>query len=164
MVRDFQSAWIFLQHATWDIGDLFAGVENMIHETFLPRFSFIKTKTLPPIVGALSMMPVRKAVLGLLSPVTSAQEKYSSSTQGSAKLTRSVMGGGEFSNANHLRTLSEERRDGKEARDVAYKSRLKGLVRYLKATENHPILRAKSTGAWMSIRGTTVSVTVLSAT
>ena len=72
-----------------------------------------------------------------------------------------MTGGGEFSNADHLRTLSDERRDGKEAWDVAYESRLNGLVSDLKSTENHLLLCTKSTGAWLSVRGTTVLGTVV---
>ena len=71
-------------------------------------------------------MPVKKAGLGLLNTVTSAQENYLRSTKGSTELMRDVTGGGGLSNTDHLRTLSEERRDGKEARDVEYESRLKG--------------------------------------
>ena len=63
-----------------------------------------------------------------------------------------MTGGGAFSNADHLRTLSEERRDGKKDQDVAYKSRLKGLVSNLKGTDKHLLLRAKITGAWLIIR------------
>ena len=43
-----------LQRVTWDKGDIFAGVEKKIQETFLPRLFFGKTKTLSPILGALS--------------------------------------------------------------------------------------------------------------
>ena len=80
VVPTIQSEWIFLQRVTWDTGDLFAGVEKMIRKTFSPRLFFRKTKTLSPVVGALSTMPVRKYGLGLLNPVTSEQEKYLSST------------------------------------------------------------------------------------
>ena len=73
-------------------------------------------------------------------------------------------GRGVFSNAEHLRTLSEERRDGKKSRDVAYKSRLMGLVRDLQDTDKPPLLLSKITGAWLIVHGTTVSGTVLSAT
>ena len=66
----------------------------MIGETFLPRLFFGKTKTLSPAVGFISNMTVRKDGLVLLNPVTSAQEKYLSSTQGSAELIRAVSGGG----------------------------------------------------------------------
>ena len=74
------------------------------------------------------------------------------------------MGGGSLSNADHLKTLSEEHRDRKKYRDVAKKYRLKGLVQDLKGTDKRLLLRAKSTGAWLSIRATTVSGTVLSTT
>ena len=79
-------------------------------------------------------------------------------------MVRAVTGGGAFSNADHLWTISEEQRDGKKDRDVAHKYRLKGLVRGLKFTDKHLLLRAKITGVWLNVCGTTVSGTVLSAT
>ena len=82
----------------------------------------------------------------------------------SAELVQAVMGGGASSNADHPWNLSEDQRNGKKDRDVAYKSRLKGLVRYLKVTDKCLLLRIKSTGAWLIVCGTTVSGTVLSAT
>ena len=75
-----------------------------------------------------------------------------------------MTGGWAFSNAEHLRTLSEERRDGKKDRDVAYKSILKGLVSDLKGTNKHVILRARITGACLSVHSTSFLGTVLSAT
>ena len=72
--------------------------------------------------------------------------------------------GGGLSNADHLLTLSEERRDGKEAWDVAYEFILKGLVLNIKGPDKRLLLRAKITGNWLRVRGTTVSGTVLSTT
>ena len=136
----------------------------MICKNFLPRIFFGNTKTLPPVVGDLRTMLVKKYGMGILNSLTLAQDKYFRYTRGSAELVRSVTGGGGLSNANHLWTLSEERRDGNKARDVAYKSRLKGLVINIQGTDKCLLLRAKSTGAWLSVRGTAVSGTVLSAT
>ena len=109
-------------------------------------------------------MPVKKYGLGLMNPVTSAHEKYLSSQRGSAELVRDVTGGGAFSNANHLRILSEEVLNGNKDRDAVYKSKLKGLVRNLKGTDKRLLIRSKITGAWLSISGTTVSGAVLPAT
>ena len=164
VVRAIQSGWIFLQHITWDTGELFAGVEKLIRETFLPRLFFGKTKTLSPVVRALSTMPVKKARLGILNPLISAQDKYLISTRGRTELKRAVTGGGELFNAGHLHTLSEEQCDRKKDRNVAYNSWLKGLVSDLKGTDKRVLICAKTTGAWMSVRGNTVSGTVLSAT
>ena len=75
-----------------------------------------------------------------------------------------VTGGGSFSNARHLRTLSEERRDRKKDWDTAYKYKIKGLVSKLKGTDKRLLVRAKIEGAYLSLRGTTVSYTVLYAT
>ena len=164
VVHEIQSEWIFLQRVTWDMGDAFTGVEKMIRETFLPCLFFVKTKTLSLVVGSLSTMLVKKSGLGLLNPVTSYQEKYLSSTRGSAELVRAVMVGKAFSNADHLQTLSEEQHDGKKDWYVARGSILKGLVRDNKGTDKCLLLCAKSTGSWMRLCGTTFSGTVLFAT
>ena len=92
-------------------------------------------------------MPFKKSRLGLLILVTPYQDKYLSSTQGSTELVRAVTGGRAWSNADHLRTLSEEQRDRKKDQDVAHKSRLMGLVRDIKGTYKCLILCATSTGA-----------------
>ena len=55
-----------------------------------------------------------------------------------------LTGGGEFSNADHICTLSEERSDRNKDRDAAYKTKLNGLVSDLKVTDKRLILRAKS--------------------
>ena len=80
------------------------------------------------------------------------------------ELVRGVLGGGAFSDADHIQTLSEERRDGKKDRGAAYKSKFKGLVSDLTGTDKCLLLREKSTGAWPSVRDTIVSRTLLSAT
>ena len=139
---------------------MFAEVEKIIPETFLPRLFFGKMKTLFPIVGT----PVKKSGQGLLNPVTSSQEKYLRYQWGSAELVWAVTGGEELSNADHLRALSEERRDGEKNRDAAYESKTRGLVSDLKGTDNRLLICTKSTGAWLIVCGTTVSFTVLSAT
>ena len=131
---------------TWDTWDAFAGVEKIIQETFLPRIFFGNTKTLFPVIGYLSTMSVNKYVMVLLNPLTSAQEKYLSSQRGIAELVRAVTGGGEFSNADHLQTLSEEQCDGEKSWDSAYESKLKGLVKDIKVTNKRLILCVKITG------------------
>ena len=79
VVRVIQPEWIFLQCVTWDTGDAFAGVDKMIRETFLPHILFRKTKSLSPILGALSTIPAKKPGLGLLNTVPSEKYKYLSS-------------------------------------------------------------------------------------
>ena len=96
VAQTIQSEWIFLQCVTWDTGDEFAGVDNMIRETFLPHISFGKTKHLSPIVGSISTMLVKKSGLVLINPVTPEKGKYLSSQRGSAKLVRAMTGTGAF--------------------------------------------------------------------
>ena len=96
--------------------------------------------------------------------MASENKKYLSSQQGSAELIQSATGGEAFSNADHLLALGEERRNGQKNWDEANKTTLKNLVRDLKGTDQRLIIRAKNTGAWLSVRGTTVSVTLWSNT
>ena len=86
MVRVIQTEWIFIQYITWDTGGEFEVSEKVIKETFLPRKLFRKTKSLSPILGSLSMMTFKKAVLGLLNPVTPEKEKQLSSQRENAEL------------------------------------------------------------------------------
>ena len=79
------------------MGDAFTGVEKMIWETFLHHLFFGKTKTLSPIVGTLSKMPIKVARLGLLNPVTLSKDKYLSYQRGSTELIKAVTGGGKIS-------------------------------------------------------------------
>ena len=109
-------------------------------------------------------MPIKMSGMGLLNPVTSLKEKHLSSQRVITELIRAMMGRRAFFNDNQILTLGEERRDGKKYQEVANKTKLKGLVRDLNGTDRRLILRAKITGAWTSIRGTTVSGTVFSAT
>ena len=73
-------------------------------------------------------MSIKMTRMGLLNPMTSTKEKYLTSQRGSTELIRDVTGVGSFSNADHLRTLGEERRDGQKYREVANETKLKGLV------------------------------------
>ena len=138
----------------------------MICETFLPRLFFGKTKTLSPVVRALSKMPVKKNRPGTpeSSDFRSGEVLRIHARERRTGKGRDGRGGGELSNTDHLQTLSEDRRDRKKSWDVVYESRLKGLVRNFQVTDKRLLLRTKGTYAWLSIRGTTVSGTVLSAT
>ena len=129
----------------------------------LPRLFFGKTKNLSPILGTLSMMPIKVARLALLNTVTPQKEKYLRSHKGSAELIMDVTGGGALLNSDHLWTILDEMRDVKKEREFVNETKLKGLSRYLKGTERSLLLQAKSSGAWPGVRGTTVSGTVLSA-
>ena len=151
-----QSKSKLIQLVTWDTGDAFTGVGGIIRETFLLLIIFENAKTLSPIMVYLSKIPVKKSGLGILNMVKPAQEKNLFSHWGSSELVRDVTVNGELSNADHLQALNEERRDGQKDREALYESKLKGLVMNLKDTDMHLILRAKITGAWLSLRGTTV--------
>ena len=100
--RHLEHVGCICRSGEYDQGNLFA------------LFFFGNTKTLSSIVRALSTMSVKKSGLELLHPASSAKEKYLISQRASAELIWAMMGGGAFSNANHLLALREERRDRKK--------------------------------------------------
>ena len=87
----------------------------MLRETFLPRLFLVKSKSFSPIVVNISTIPVKKSGLDLLNPMTSVNKKYLSLQRASTELLKYVTGEVNFSNANHLLVLREEKRDGKKS-------------------------------------------------
>ena len=135
----------------------------MLRENVLTNIFFGNTKTLSPIVGALSVMPVKKSRLGLLNPVIPAKEKYLSSQRRSAELIRAVMGGG--SQTPTTSWCSEKKGvTGRKNRDDTNGATIKGLVRDLLGTDCCLTIRSNNTGDWLSVHNTTVTSTVFLAT
>ena len=135
------------QHATEDTRYVFAGVENIIRETFLPRILFGKYKYLPHIVGTLSNMKLRKYVLGLQAPVTKYNEKHLSLLRTIRKLIEYITGETSFSTANNVLDLREEIRYRQKIRDDINEAKLKLLVKELEALERRLIICTKNTGS-----------------
>ena len=146
------------------MGDLFQGVEKMFRESFCLCLFFRKSKSLSPIVGKLRTIPVKKAVLGLLNPVTYVNEKYLGLQHTSTDLIQSMMGEGACSNVDHLLVLREERPDGQKIRDEVNSAKLKYLVADLNSADQYLIISAKYIGAYLNVRGAMVTGTVLAAT
>ena len=70
-----QLEWIYLQHVMDNTRDVFASMEKLLQENFFPCLFLGKSKSLTPLIGTLSTVPVTKSVLGLQNPMTSANEK-----------------------------------------------------------------------------------------
>ena len=102
--------------------------------------------------------------MGLLNTVTPMNKKYIISRCASTGLIPDVMGAGDFSYTNHLLELREERCHGQKIRDDVNNAKLEELVKYLDGTDRCLILDSKNIGDCLSIRGTAVTITVLSAT
>ena len=75
-----------------------------------------------------------------------------------------MTGEGVFSNGDQLLALREERLDGKKNWYDVNGTKIKEIVTNLNRTDHCLILRAKNIGAWMNVRGTTVTGTLLAAT
>ena len=67
-------------------------MEKLFGKTLLPLLSFRKSKYLPPIVGTLSTIMVKKSGIGIQDPVTSANNKCLSLIHASSELIDSITG------------------------------------------------------------------------
>ena len=59
-------------------GTGFLGLEKVLQESFFPRIFSGKLRTIPPVVGSLSMLMVKKSGLGLQNSMTFSKDKYNS--------------------------------------------------------------------------------------
>ena len=114
---------------TKKMGHAFTGLEKLLWETFLPRLFFCKSKYIPPIVGTLSTIPVKRSGLDLPKPVISANERFLSSQRASMELILAVMGGNEFSTSDHLQAFKEENTEVKKSGMASMMSNYRKLLR-----------------------------------
>ena len=75
-----------------------------------------------------------------------------------------VKGKRDFSTSDHIRLVKGYRWDGKKERDATNDTNLQGIFSDQGAFERIIFPRAKHMSAWLSIQGTTFTVTVLATT
>ena len=92
VVQALQSECILFQYMTKDRVHTFAGVKELLQETFLHCLFFVNSKSLTSIVGTMIMVPVNKSGLGLQDPVTLANKKYLSLIHARCELIGAVKG------------------------------------------------------------------------
>ena len=109
-------------------------------------------------------MKFKKEGLGLQDLVISSNNKYLNSLCTSCKIIGSIKGERAFSTPDHLLTLREESSDGLKIRDDVNEAKLKVLAKVIESLDLYLIICAKNTGSWLTVRGTTVTSTVLAAT
>ena len=113
---------------TKDTGCGFSGVENFLQEIFLLCLLFEKPRFIPPIVGTLIKILLKKSSLGLQDLLTSDDKKYLSLICASSELIASIPGERKFSTSGRLLVLREETRDRQKIWYDANDAKLKGLV------------------------------------
>ena len=101
--------------------------------------------------------------MGLQNTVMSSDEKILGSQRASMELIRAMKGESGFSTTDILQAVKEEIRDGRKTRDDVNEAKVEVIVDTLDTFDHHQFLRAKQTGSYMNIQGTTVTGTVLSA-
>ena len=86
-------------------------------------------------MGTLSTMPIKKSILGLQNPVTSAHKEFESLKRASVNLINVVTGKSEFSTTNHVRAAREEHSEGGKSRDEANNIKLEETLQDLPKTD-----------------------------
>ena len=89
------------------MGKAFKLFEKILPKTNL-RLFFGRSKTLPPVLGYQSKLPVKKSGVGLQNSMTSSEDKYTSSLCASYGIIGAVKGKREFSTDNHILAVKEE--------------------------------------------------------
>ena len=107
---------------------------------------------------------LNKSGLGLQNTMTSIENKYNSLISEIYELIGAVTGKWEFSTTYHIWAVKGERQEGGKYLDIANDVKLQEIVSDQGDFNKRLFLRAKHTGAWLSIQVTMVSITVLGAT
>ena len=81
------------------------GSRKVLLENFLPYLFFGNLKTLTPVVGSISTLPVNKASMGLQNPVKSESDKYIRLQCARYELIGAVTGEREFQPLTNFRRL-----------------------------------------------------------
>ena len=118
----------------------------MLQEIFFPFLFFGRSNPFPPVVGALSTLPVKKSGKGQQKPVTSSEDKYTSLLHASYGLIGAVRGKRGFPTDDHIQAVKEKHRDEKNW-DYVNDAKPLVIVSNQSAFKKHLFLRAKYTGS-----------------
>ncbi len=98
-MQSLQQEWQFLQHVTNRLGHEFEGIEQALHWDFLPAlFSSDLVNNIP---RQLACLPVKKAGLAILNPITRMESNWTASTVICGHLVVAIQGTEEFRSADH---------------------------------------------------------------
>ena len=104
----------FLQLLKKNIVQALEELGKVMQETFLLLIFFGRSTNLPPVVGSLSMLSIKKSGLVLQNPVTIAEDKYNSLMCVSCNLISAVMVKRDFLTADHIWSVKGGWRGGKK--------------------------------------------------
>ena len=135
-----------------------------MQENVLSCIFFGISKTLSTAVGSLSKLPVNKSGMGLQNPEKWSEDKYTSFLCAIYKLIGAVTCETEFSTADRIWSVKEERQGGRKYRDDVNDAKLRVIVSDQSASKERLFLHTKYPGSRMSVCGTTIMGTVIHAT
>ena len=157
-----QSEWQHLQRVTSGAKDAFAPIEQAIEKEFLPALFDLPEEEITPLRALLSLS-VRRAGLGLRSPVETADRCFSTSKACTTKLVNSLLTGEPLDVHQHLREAGEKRRAAAKERAEMEDEVLEAILLASNHSQRRRLERVKKAGSWLSTTPHRLNGTVLSA-
>ena len=139
LTRSLQCEWNFVQRVVKDTSQLFAPLEKMLEENFLP--SLLGTSSVTHSDCVLYSLPVKRGWLGVRNPIEGAELAFSTSRESTDCLVSSILLHGDFDQTLHKTKMREARKNHEEKKHAVDKDKLDELLAVLPADQKRAIRR-----------------------
>ena len=139
LTRSLQCEWNFVQRVVKDTSQLFAPLEKMLKENFLP--SLLETSSVTYSDRVLYSLPVKRGGLGVRNPIESAELAFSTSREATDCLVSSILLQDDFDQTLHKTKMREARKNHEEKQNAVDKDKLDELLAVLPADQKRAIRR-----------------------
>ena len=129
----------FVQRVIKDTSQLFAPLEKMLEENFLP--SLLGTSSVTHSDRVLYSLPVKRGGLGVRNPIEGAELAFSTSRESTDCLVSSILLQGDFDQTLHKTKMREARKNHEEKQNAVDKDKLDELLAVLPADQKRAIRR-----------------------
>jgi hypothetical protein len=160
LTKSLQAEWQYLQRVLPNSGPAFQPIEDAIHNTFLP--SLFLDESITDTQRKLFTLPVRHAGLSIPNPCLTAHRNYSTSLQSSQPLLASLQNINPLDVPSYCAAAKRNRRASRSAHDDHCTATLTSICQTLQPHTARTILRAQSTGAWLTVAPNRLNGTELS--
>ena len=137
LTRSLQCEWSFVQRVVKDTSQLFAPLEKMLEENFLP--SLLGTSSVTHSERVLYSLPLKRGGLGVR--IEGAELAFSTSREATDCLVSSILLQDDFDQTLHKTKLREARKNHEEKQNAVDKDKLDELLAVLPADQKRAIRR-----------------------
>ena len=139
LTRSLQCEWNVVQRLVKDTSQLFASLEKMLEENFLP--SLLGTSSVTHSDRVLYSLPVKRGGLGVRNPIEGAELAFSTSREATGCLVNSILLQDDFDQPLHKTKMREARKNHEEKQNAVDEDKLDELLAVLPADQKQAIRR-----------------------